>query len=414
MAAVAGLRGTGDWGTDERPKNFREMILWLNPNGTAPIFALSSKAAKESTDDPEFNWWSEPNGQIRLQVNQGGGYGTGDTTITVDSADPSASDLSLNWGNATHLKPGDILMVEPATDSATFTPEYLLVVTAPNATTITVQRAFAGSTAAAIPDDSFLLLVGSAYAEGTSAPIATSRNPIKYNNLTQIFKDTYSITRTASKTKVRTGDPIKNDKKRKAFDHARAIEFAMIFGRKSETTGANGKPLRTMDGIRRFVPNVVLGGGSNLNSLLDAVSPVFDFDSDAGDTRMAFCGNGALNRVNKAIASASGQAALNINMDSQTKVYGMNFTELVFPQGRLFLKTHPLFNRNTLYTNSMLIMDFSALKYRPLTDSDTKFQDDIQTKREDLREGQWLTEAGIEMWHGGLTCRWIGNFGNLA
>lgn len=26
--AVAGLRGTGDWGTDERPKNFREMILW--------------------------------------------------------------------------------------------------------------------------------------------------------------------------------------------------------------------------------------------------------------------------------------------------------------------------------------------------------------------------------------------------
>jgi hypothetical protein len=42
--AIAGLRGTGDWGTDERPKNFREMILWLNPNGTAPIFALSSRA----------------------------------------------------------------------------------------------------------------------------------------------------------------------------------------------------------------------------------------------------------------------------------------------------------------------------------------------------------------------------------
>lgn len=26
--AVAGLRGTGDWAMDERPKNFREMILW--------------------------------------------------------------------------------------------------------------------------------------------------------------------------------------------------------------------------------------------------------------------------------------------------------------------------------------------------------------------------------------------------
>jgi len=412
---IAGLRGTGDWGTDERPKNFREMILWLNPNGTAPIFALSSKAAKESTDDPEFAWWSEPNGQVRLQVNFGGGYGTTETVLTVDSADPSSSDLGANYGNASNLKAGDILMVEPSTDSATFTPEYLLVTVSPSSpTSLTVSRAFAGSSAAAIADDAFLLLVGSAYAEGTSAPTATSRNPVKYNNFTQIFKDTYSLTRTASKTKVRTGDPMKNDKKRKAFDHARSIEFAMIFGRKSETVGSNGKPLRTMDGIRRFVPNAVLGGGSNLNSLLDAVSPVFDFDSDAGDTRMAFCGNGALNRINKAIANASGQSALNLNFDGGTKVYGVNFQELIFPQGRILLKTHPLFSRNTLYTNSMLIMDFSALKYRPLTDSDTKFTDDIQTKREDLREGQWLTEAGIEIWHGGLTCRWIGNFNNLS
>ncbi len=28
MTAVAGLRGTGDFGTDERPKSFREYILW--------------------------------------------------------------------------------------------------------------------------------------------------------------------------------------------------------------------------------------------------------------------------------------------------------------------------------------------------------------------------------------------------
>ena len=25
--AIAGMRGTGDWGVDERPKNFREFIL---------------------------------------------------------------------------------------------------------------------------------------------------------------------------------------------------------------------------------------------------------------------------------------------------------------------------------------------------------------------------------------------------
>ena len=54
--AFAGLRGTGDWGTDERPKNFREMILWRDPNGQTPLTALMSKMRSEATDDPEFSW----------------------------------------------------------------------------------------------------------------------------------------------------------------------------------------------------------------------------------------------------------------------------------------------------------------------------------------------------------------------
>ena len=68
MAAVAGLRGTGDWGTDERPKNFRELIMFRNPNGSAPLFALTARIASESVNDPEFSWWDEPNDLIRLQV----------------------------------------------------------------------------------------------------------------------------------------------------------------------------------------------------------------------------------------------------------------------------------------------------------------------------------------------------------
>ena len=46
MTAFAGLRGTGDWGTDERPKNFRELILWANPNCRAPLFALMARMKK--------------------------------------------------------------------------------------------------------------------------------------------------------------------------------------------------------------------------------------------------------------------------------------------------------------------------------------------------------------------------------
>src|SRR5512135_713184 len=105
MSAIQGLRGTGDWGTDERPKNFRESILFFSPNGDAPLFALTSKMGKKSVDDPEFSWWAESNNLFRLHTS--GTLGSTDTTATVDSADPTATTMTALYGTASHLKPGD-------------------------------------------------------------------------------------------------------------------------------------------------------------------------------------------------------------------------------------------------------------------------------------------------------------------
>jgi hypothetical protein len=54
-----GMRGNDDWVTDQRPKNWREMILFLYPNGSAPLTAVLAKSAESSVDDPEFNWWTK-------------------------------------------------------------------------------------------------------------------------------------------------------------------------------------------------------------------------------------------------------------------------------------------------------------------------------------------------------------------
>lgn len=413
--AVAGLRGTGDWGADERPKNFRELILWRNPNGMSPIFALSAKIAKESTDDPEFAWWTEPNDIVRLQVE--GALADVATTVVIDSADPSAAFPTRSYGLATHLKEGDLLMVEPTADTLVFAPEIIRVVSVISPTSFTVVRGVAGTTAAAIADEGWLLLIGSSYAEGTRAPLSNSRNPIKYTNYTQIFKDTYELTGTAAETRLRTGDPIKNDKKRKAFDHARSIEMALLFGQKSEVVGSNGKPQRTFDGIRRFIAasnTTVFTAAYTLTNFLDALAPLWDFDTEAGDSRIAFVGNGVLNALNYRMANSSGQTAIRINYDSKATVFGMNFTEVVTPAGRLLMKSHPLMNRHPLYRNSMLILDFSALKWRPMRNRDTKFKDNVQLDDEDTKKGYWQTEAGLEVWHGGLTCGWIGGMDQPA
>ena len=59
MAGFLGMRGSGSFAADQRPKNWREMILYLYPNGSAPLTAMLSKMGESSVDDPEFNWWTK-------------------------------------------------------------------------------------------------------------------------------------------------------------------------------------------------------------------------------------------------------------------------------------------------------------------------------------------------------------------
>lgn len=407
MSGIAGLRGTGNWGTDERPKSFREGILRFNPNGTAPLFALTSKAKKRVVSDPEFGWWAEGTSLIRLQVN--GTKAATDNLIEVDSADPTTATLGANYGTATHLKPGDVLLVEPTADNATFNHELIRVETVLSDTQFTVQRGAGGTTAATIADNVWLTVISSAYAEGTGVPRAVSRNPLKYNNFTQIFKDTYELTGTADKTKLRTGQAWSEDKRRKANDHAQKIEMALLFGRKAETVGENGKPLRYTGGLREFIPasnTTVFGAAVTPSSFLTAIAPIFDFDTGAGDTRIAFAGAEAMLQLGLVMNAATN---VRFNQDSHTKVYGVNFQEAVLPMGRLLFKIHPLLSRHGLYRKSIFITDFDSISYVHPAERDTRAFDDVQTKDEDVRRGFFMTECGLEVLNGGLTMAYLGN-----
>jgi len=415
MPAFGGVRGTGDWGTDERPKNFREGIIFLNPNGTAPIFGLTSKMNKKMTvDDPEFSWWDEPNNIYRLQASAAtSGSTTAGTekTISVDTSDPAAGTLGNNYGSALNLVPGDILMVEAA-DGSSFNPQYLEVTSVASATSFKAKIGALGSTGANIANNAWLLKVGNMFAEGTRSPVSASRNPVKYTNKTQIFKTTYELTGTVQQTRARTGDPVANDKKRKLFDHSLAIETSILFGKQSEGTGSNGKPLRTMDGLRNMIPNSVLGASWTLDSFVDNVTTVFDWDSMAGDTRICFCGNGALNNLNKKIQAAQANGVVRVNYDHKEKMYGISFNRYMMPQGELYIKTHPLLSRHPVYTNGMYVLDGSNIKWVCLRNRDTRFKDNIQHNDEDTTKGMWMTEGSIWVGMGGLTMKYVGGFNN--
>ena len=386
---IPGLRGTGDWGADERPKNFRETILWLEPNGSAPLTALMAQAGAEATDDPEFSWWEEIQETARVQLGAAVVDGVA-TTFTVN-----AGSVAGTGGNS--LVPGEFLMVEDPSGIVGAT-EIVRVVSVTNDTTIVVSRGAQGSTAGAIANGSWLMSIGTGFGEGTDAANATTKNPTKFFNYTQIFKTSYEITKTAERTRARTGDPIKNDKKRKMFDHAVKMEQAYIFGRRSEITDANGKPLRTTGGILSFLQSNVTnfdGAGTPFteNNFIDAISPVFDYKGAGNsNTRLCFAGNQALTNLNKL---ARDSASSRINFDGVVEVYGMKLQRWIIPQGELLIKTHPLFNTHPVYSKSMLGLNMKGTIDRTLRA--TKFEDDIQLPGADYRKGQWLTESGLEL-----------------
>lgn len=393
MVAIAGLRGTGDWATDERPKNFRELILWRNPNGSAVMTALLARMKSESVDDPEFNWWEEEQNVVRVQLDATGGAST-------------STALGLVSGGL-DLVVGDILMVETGTEAAAYASVELIEVSSITSDTAVVfKRGAAGTTAAATGASTYLTRIGNVFAEGTQSPEASSRNPTKLTNYCQIFKTAYEMTRTAKGTRTRTGDPLKNDKKRKMFDHSASLEFAFMFGVPYEDTGSNGKPRRFTGGLSHFITTnrTVYTTTPTEDTFLDNTYSLFDYDAGSSTERLVLAGNGFLNSLNKLARTSS---STRVNFDGTVKTYGMELQRWILPQGTLYVRTHPLMNTHGRFKYGAFFLDPAALLYRYFMD--TKMQDNIQLPDEDTQKGQWISEVGLEFRHE-KTCGYQGNF----
>lgn len=393
---VAGLRSSGDFGTSERPRNFREMILWRDPNGSAPLTALMARMRKESVDDSEFNWWEEEQKAIRVKV-----------SATITSAITTVALITTEEATALDLVEGDMLLVEKL-EVTTYSYELVRVTSTPTAAgTLAITRGAANTTAATIPADAYLLKIGSSYAEGSGAPASATRNPTKYTNYAQIFKTTYNVTNTARQTRYRTGDPVKNDKKRKAFDHAVALELAWLFGHPYEDTGGS-EPVYYTGGLMHYLglnynattkPTIgfLIATTATEQDFLDKTYGMWDYNvPESGDERIALCGNGFLNYLNKMVASNS---STRINYDGEIRMFGMRLQRWVLPQGTVYLRTHPLMNTNSRFKNGAFFINPPGLRYRPMQGRDTAFKDNIQANDEDQIKGQWMTQAGVEFNH---------------
>jgi len=370
---VLGLRGSGSFSSDERPKNYRETILLLFPNASAPLTAILSKLKDEQTDDPEFKWFEKGLPSQRATVE--GSQTSGDTVIELEvSADNKK------------FKPGHAVLNER-------TLEVMWVTASAAAGQITVIRG-KGSVAAAMNDGDGLLIVGTHYPEGASAPVAVSYDPTVVSNYTQIFRTSLDVTRTAKATKIRYADGqyIKEAKREALELHSVEMERAFMFGSQVEDV-SGAQPDRTTKGLLFFITTNVkdFAGTVDIASWENYMEDIFESGSNE---KLLLCGNRALNVLNKLA-----RAHHTINATPTSDSYGVQMTTWLTPYGTLQIKQHPLLSENPSFNDWGFIIDPAKVVYRYLRGGDTQYKENIQSPGDDATKNEFLTECGLEVQH---------------
>jgi hypothetical protein len=417
MAAFLGMRGNGDWATDQRPKHWREMILYLYPNGSAPLTAMLSKMKSEKVTDPEFNWWT------KNLANQGGAA----TNVYTDAILSSAYSYSSvrAAGTVMYVKAAEAVIKEmrvghqvllrdsswPDVDvNGEVTARALNGASSYVAVKLLEEENTANSAARNLSTVDRILIIGNINAEGATIPDAVSYDPVKYYNYAQIFRTSLEITRTARKTRLRTGDAYKEMKREALELHSIEMEKSFFYGVRSENTGSNGKPKRTGQGIVPFVKDNASGNvfaydtdsSYSGSSWLAQGETWFDTSLEAifrygSQEKVAYCGSGALLGINR-LAKSSGQVQLKPISTS----YGLKVVEWLTPFGTLFLKTHPLFSFETTTQNRMVVVDPANIQFNYV--DDTFFKKDDSEKKAgqigmDGTKEEFLTEGHLEIHH---------------
>jgi len=316
---------TATFPQDLAKKSFSAMITRLMPNGQAPLFGLTSMLKEETAYQPEHGYFSKT--MIFPSVVLNGAIADGvATAFTVVST--------------TNILPGMILQADS-------TKENVLVVAVVSGTALTVARGIGTVAGAAIGSTVALYMVGNAYEEASVRPASLIIVPTRIINYTQIFRNTWMTSGTASATAVIAGSaPDAENKQDCAAFHAADIEKALIFGQIYSGT-RNNMPFRCMDGLINRVTvaaagNVTtLGATTSYTQFKNALDPVFNVTTDpkVANERILFVGGVARNIIHD-ICRLNSTYMIN----DQTTTWGLQFDTIKIPRGRFNIVEHPLLN----------------------------------------------------------------------
>lgn len=343
MPLLTGIFNTTMNPTELNTLSFSDTILRLFPNGSAPLFALASKAGKTKAKSSTHGYFSKT--MAFVTTTSPAGNLVGDTTIGVATSAGMTPNMVLH-----NLR----------------TRENYRVVSVPaGGVTVIITRAFGRIAAAAINAADKIIQVGTAFEEGSLRPSSRQLATTYISNFTQIFRNAWGLTDTARASMAEAGySNVSESRKDCSLFHSVDMESAIMFGQaKMDTT--TPQPTHAtqgiIDAIYQYAPANINPAAATTNyaELVALVEEFFNYSTDIGNNgeRLGFCDRKAM-QVLTDVGRKSGQIQI---MQSETG-FGMKFTSFKFFQGTINLMQHPLMNGLNPTGGNLLVVDLAAIK----------------------------------------------------
>lgn len=350
---------------ERRDIDYSNDIALLEPD-KQPLTVLLRRLNKVTTPSSVYHWFEDelaPKwGKVTAEA------AAGDTAITVNNASLfTPRDIIKN------ARTGEVMQVTAVNDASN---------------QLTVRRGYGTTPAAAISEGDDVVILGNSNEENAKSPQVNLRQPVMRTNFTQIFRKPVSISRTASKERMRGQNERRRLQRKAGIEHAIDIERAFWFGEpKLDTSGEH--PQRMTGGVLSFATenHVDFGAQKDVTegSFEEALEDAFRYGSSE---KVLFASARWITLINQ-------WAAGKLRLRPRAETYGLAVFHYVSAHGELNIVKHHLFEGP--YAGLAVVLDLENLEYRPFQDDDTKLRENIGDSDRDGFLDEWLTEAGLQL-----------------
>jgi len=375
MAHTAAVRGTAMVVSGRVKVDMKDRILKLQPSQT-PFRVFTTKVGgKRKAVSAKFEW-IEDSFDPRWVTLAG----------AISGGAASEDSVATTAGQTEYMKVGDVLWVA-ATNEKVWVDDISV-----SGDTIDITRVGSGDiTTAALGTK--LLIIGSAFEEGSGKGTEYTAQLTLPWNYTQIFKTDYGITGTAAATAMYGCAELKRLRAKKGIEHNLDIEYGLMFGER-DLQSAGTHPRRFTRGAIHWVED----GGLNIDTSSYAAYTVDDFEAYlagifangaySSDQKLAFCGQDIITLVNS-------WALPSYRLKTGETKFGVPIMRYQSAHGEVVLIKQPLFDSGLV--KYALIVDPANLAYVYLQGRDTHLWANVEDNDVDGSEEEYLTECGLEM-----------------